>query len=98
MLTMERNRLGGCPDRRVRADLEAHVAWLRRRLGRAEQELAEAVRASPAWRAEDDLLRGIPGVGPVASRTLLAELGALTGKQAAALAGLAPFADDSGRR
>jgi transposase len=101
MLTMERNRLGGCGDGGVAADLRAHVAWLERRLAHADRELRAAVAASPAWREKEDLLRGIPGVGPVASRTLLAalpELGALTGKQADALAELAPFADDSGRR
>jgi transposase len=101
MLTMERNRLGGCADRRVTADLRAHVAWLERRLGRADDDLAEAVRRSPVWRERDDLLRSIPGIGPVASRTLLAalpELGDVTGRQAAALVGVAPLDDDSGRR
>lgn len=101
MLTMERNRLGGCSDRRVQTDLKAHVAWLERRLERAEQDLAAAVQASPVWRAKEDLLRSIPGIGPVASRTLLAalpELGTVTGKQAAALVGLAPLDDDSGKR
>lgn len=101
MLTMERNRLGSCTDRHVVTDLKAHIAWLQRRLERAEEDLAEAVRSSPVWRAKDDLLRSIPGIGPVASRTLLAalpELGTVTGKQAAALVGLAPLDDDSGKR
>lgn len=101
MLTMEGNRLGSCTDRRVLTDLKAHIAWLQRRLERAEKELAQAVRASPVWRAKDDLLRSIPGIGPVASRTLLAalpELGKVTGKQVAALVGLAPLDDDSGKR
>jgi transposase len=43
----------------------------------------------------------VTGIGPVVSRTLLAEvpeLGTLSGKRVAALVGLAPFADDSGRR
>jgi transposase len=101
MLTMETNRLGSCADRAVRADLEAHVAWLSQRLARSDQELKAAVQASPAWRAKDELLRSIKGIGPVASRTLLAalpELGTLADRQAAALAGLAPFDDDSGPR
>lgn len=101
MLTMERNRLGGCGDAVVRADLEAHVAWLLERLAGCEKDLEAAVRACPAWREKEDLLRSIPGIGPVASRTLLAalpELGRITSKQAAALAGLAPFDDDSGTR
>lgn len=101
MLTMERNRLGTCVDGTVRADLQAHIAWLYERLGQADKDLKAAVQASPAWRDKEDLLRSIPGIGPVASRTLLAalpELGTLTNKEAAALAGLAPFADDSGTR
>lgn len=101
MLTMERNRLGTCTDPAVRTDLEAHLAWLSERLLRSEKELKEVVRASPVWREKDDLLQSIKGVGPVASRTLLAalpELGTVTNKEAAALAGLAPYDDDSGQR
>jgi transposase len=101
MLTMERNRLGTCRDAAVRSDLEASVAWLEARVAAADAALGEAIRRSPAWREKDDLLRGVPGVGPVTSRTLLAalpELGTLTGKRIAALAGLAPMADDSGGR
>ena len=100
MHAMEKDRLGSCAEPAVRADLEAHLAWLAERLAKAEADLAAAVLASPAWRAKEDLLRGIPGIGPVASRTLLAalpELGSLGPKQAAAPAGLAPYARDSGR-
>ena len=72
MLRMERNRLGTCADAAVRADLEAHVAYLLERLAGCDKELDFAVKASPAWREKEDLLRSIPGIGPVASRTLLA--------------------------
>jgi transposase len=99
MRVMETNRLETCTDATVRARIEAHVAWLEAELEDAERRLEEAVQASPAWRARDELLRSIPGIGPVASRTLLAslpELGAIGGGQAAALAGLAPFARESG--
>jgi transposase len=54
---------------------------------------------SPVWRAKEDLLRSLPGVRPVVSRTLLAdvpELGHLNRKQIAALVGVAPLARDSG--
>ena len=101
MLTMEQNRLDRCGDAAVRADLGEHIAWLRDRLLHSEKELAQAVRSSPVWREKDELLQSIKGVGPVTSRTLLAalpELGRVTGKEAAALAGLAPFDDDSGQR
>src|SRR5436853_397261 len=63
--------------------------------------LAEAVKANPAWREKDELLRSIPGLGPVSSLTLLAalpELGNLDGGKLSSLVGLAPFADDSGTR
>jgi transposase len=70
-------------------------------LGDAILEVAAAVRRSPAWREKDRLLRSIKGVGPVVSRTLLAdlpELGTRAPGKLSALAGLAPFASDSGRR
>jgi transposase len=101
MRVMETNRLGSCADPTVRAGLERHLAWLGAEVADADLRLAEAVKASPAWREKDELLRSIPGLGPVSSLTLLAalpELGALDGGKLSALVGLAPFADDSGTR
>ena len=101
MQVMESNRLGSCADATVRAGLERHLAWLKAEVADADRRLAEAVKASPAWREKDELLRSIPGLGPVSSLTLLAalpELGALDGGKLSALVGLAPFADDSGAR
>jgi transposase len=99
MRVMESNRLETAADAAVRAGIERHVAWLDAEAADVDRRLDEAVRASPAWRERDELLRGIPGIGPVVSRTPLAalpELGALDGGRAAALAGLAPYARDSG--
>jgi transposase len=80
---------------------------IRRVIGMLEKELAEldgdidtSVRGSPAWREKENLLASVPGVGPVISRTLIAdlpELGTLSRKQIAALAGLAPFTRQSGQ-
>jgi transposase len=101
MRAAEQNRLGTATAPQVRASLQAHVAWLSKQLGKVDKELAAAVEASPVWRAKDELLRSIKGVGPTVSRTLLAalpELGSLTRQQAAALAGLAPLNRDSGQR
>jgi transposase len=99
MRTAEHNRLGlAAPG--VARGIRDHIAWLDRQLDRVGRELAAAVAASPVWRARDDLLRGVPGVGPVVSCTLLAELpelGTVSGRRIAALAGVAPVADDSGR-
>jgi transposase len=100
MRSAEKNRLGGACPEPVRASLEAHVAWLTEQIARVEKDLGAAVEASPVWKAKDDLLRGIKGVGPAVSRTLLAalpELGTLTRQQVAALAGLAPRNRDSGQ-
>src|SRR3954470_12706218 len=99
MRLMESNRLGACSDPTVRAGLERHIAWLEAEAEAADRLLAEAVKASPAWKQRDELLRSIPGLGPVTSLTLLAalpELGSLNGGKLSALVGLAPFADDSG--
>jgi transposase len=101
MRVAEQNRLGAAAAAKVRASLQAHIDWLSRQLAKVDQELAAAVQASPVWRAKDELLQSIKGIGPAVSRTLLAalpELGELTRQQVAALAGLAPLNRDSGRR
>lgn len=98
MLTAERNRLEHALPA-VRRDLLQHIRWLERRLRDVDHDLDRTVQSSPVWRAKEDLLRSIPGVGPVTSRTLigdLPELGTLNRKQIAALVGVAPMARDSG--
>ena len=99
MLTMEKNRLAMAATERMKKSLTKHIAWLEEALRRANDDIDKAVRASPAWREQEDLLRSVPGIGPVSARTLLAELpelGALNKKQIAALVGVAPLNRDSG--
>lgn len=98
MLTAEKNRLGPAPPP-VRKGIRTHITWLERRLADLDRELTQAIRESSVWREKDDLLRSAPAVGPVLSRTLLAnlpELGTLTRQQIAALVGVAPLNRDSG--
>ena len=100
MRVSEGNRLRPGLPAAVRAGVEEHVAWLDERVAALDREVATVVRRTPAWRQRDRLLRSVPGFGPVVSRTLLAdlpELGARPHGKLAALAGLAPFAADSGR-
>jgi len=71
MLTAERNRIGAAPEVAHR-ELQAHIRWLERRMAGLDTDLDQAIRTSPAWRAEENLLRSVPGVGPIVARTLLA--------------------------
>lgn len=99
MRTAEQNRLGSAAAPAVRRNLEAHIAYLSGQVDDLDRELSRAIQESPCWKAKDDLLRGVPGVGGVTSRTILAllpELGTLSNKRISALVGLAPVARDSG--
>lgn len=96
--TAEKNRLGSAP-RTIQADIQAHITWLERRLADWNDDLGKAIRASPVWREPDDLLQSTPGVGPVLSHTLVAdlpELGTFSRQQVAALVGVAPLNRDRG--
>jgi transposase len=98
MLTAEKNRLASASSS-IRKSLRAHITWLEHELERTDTELTNAIQQSPVWREKDQLLRSVPGVGPVLTSTLLAnlpELGTLTHKQIAALVGVAPLNRDSG--
>ena len=100
MMTAERHRLA-LATKSVRKRIEKHIAWLERQLEDLDGELDDVIKKSPVWRAKENLLRSVPGVGPILARTLLAELpelGHLDRKEIAKLAGVAPLADDSGKR
>jgi len=100
MRVAEQNRSRGVPPR-IRAQIREHIIWLNRCLADLDRELGQLVRSSPVWRERVDLLRSTPGVGPVLSATMLAdlpELGTLSHKQIAALVGLAPLNQDSGKK
>lgn len=99
MLVAERMR-----QRRAQASLRAkigeHIAWLQKALADLDGELEDSVKSSPIWREKEKLFRSVPGVGPILTVTLLAELpelGRLNRQQIAALVGVAPFNRDTGR-
>ena len=98
MLTAEGNRVSRAAEP-VQKRIHAHISWLEQELADINKDLGRLIRESPLWREKDNLLRSAPGVGPVLSSTLLAdlpELGSLNRKQIAALVGVAPFNRDSG--
>ena len=99
MLVAERQRRGSTLPA-LRPRVEAHIRWLVAEQEALERELEQTLRRSPLWREREDLLRSVPGIGPVVSATLIAdlpELGRLNRKEIAALVGVAPLNCDSGR-
>ena len=100
MLTAERNR-ATMARRAVRRSIQEHIRWLERRVHDTEGDLTAMIQGSPLWRAQEDLLRSVPGVGPITARMLIAllpELGALSRRQIASLVGVAPLNRDSGQQ
>jgi len=105
MLAAERNRLAAFTvtrrpqGRRAVESIQATIQWLGKQLESIDKAIEDQLKSSPIWREKEDLLRSVPGVGPVTARTLLAdlpELGTLDRKRIAALVGVAPFNRDSG--
>ena len=97
---VERNRRRSLTRSKLIKGLERILAALQKELSDVENDIDEAVRGTPAWREKDELLQSVPCVGPKVSSMLIAELpelGTLTRRKIAALVGVAPMADDSGK-
>lgn len=100
MIGAEKQREKRLTEPRLRRSIARLVTALQKELTEVDGEIDDQIRGSPAWRETEDLLRSVPGIGPVIARTLMAEmpeLGSLDRRQVAALAGLAPFTRQSGR-
>ncbi len=83
----------------ITTSLTAHVTHLRQQLADTDRDLTAYLTTHPRWEATHQLLRSVPGIGPVTAATLLAELpelGTLRRQEVAALVGVAPMARDSG--
>jgi transposase len=100
MQTMEKNRLGTATPR-IRPQLEAHLTWLAGQIQELDGKIEHQVQDHPAFQQKAELLVTVPGIGRITCATLLAdlpELGSLSRQKIAALVGVAPFHDESGRR
>lgn len=100
MRTAELNRLGRATAKTVVRSHRDLLKAIERELEDLDRQIGEQIKQSPAWRAKDELYRSVPGVGGGTSRMLVAEmpeLGTLSRTQIAALAGLAPYDNDSGK-
>ena len=101
MVAVEKNHRHAAGDSaRVLKNINAHIDYLEKQIKALEDEMDHFVDTTDTYRAKDELLQSIPGIGPQVSRTLLAylpELGKGTRQQITALVGLAPYNDDSGQ-
>lgn len=100
MIVAERQREQRTAITRVHKSILRHIRMLEKELADIDHEIGTLVRGSPAWRDKEDLLVTFPGIGNTLARTLLAEvpeLGCLTRREIASLAGVAPFTRQSGR-
>jgi transposase len=96
----ERNRLQHFRNRQVRADIASHIRILEARSKKLEGAIRALVQDNAELARNNARMQEIPGVGPIVAATLLAELpelGTRDRRAIAALAGLAPLANDSGR-
>jgi transposase len=84
----------------VHANIDELIEFLDKQIADIDDDMRKLIKKTPAWREADELLQSVPGVGPVLSSTLTAlvpELGQLNRKEIAALVGVAPFNNDSGK-
>ena len=100
MITAEENRSRMVVAKQSRKSIKRLLAALRRELESLDADLDDHIRNSPVWRVREALMTSVPGVGTGTARTLLAELpelGRLDRREIAALAGLAPWTQQSGK-
>lgn len=98
MITAEENRLQTAQPKVARG-IRQHLGWLEKKVKQLDTEMEERMHSCPEWRATEEILRSVPGVGPVLSAAIIAglpELGWADRRQIAALVGVAPLNRDSG--
>jgi transposase len=101
MRIAQKNRLATASAKKVRKDIQATIAFLEKRLSALDQEIDSWLQSTPIDQSRANLMQSFIGVGQTTVRSLLItlpELGNVNNKQIAALAGLAPFAKDSGNK
>jgi transposase len=83
----------------LRKRLKKHISFLELELKLIDSDMDDMLKESSIWREADDLLQSVPGIGEKSSRILLGflpELGTVSSREIARLAGLAPLNHDSG--
>lgn len=101
MLTAEKNRRGSAATETVRDEIKDHIDWLAERIAELDEQLQALLKSSSLWLGKDDILQSVPGIGPVVSFSMLAdlpELGTLSRQKISKLVGVAPLNCDSGQQ
>jgi transposase len=95
----EDNRLEACGDSTVRKLLQQSIARLKKQVAALEKQIVAVIAADAGFAAKAAVARQVTGIGPATVACLLAhlpELGYVNRQEVAALAGLAPYNNDSG--
>jgi transposase len=101
MLQAETSRLEHADNAHVLKSLRTSIRAITTALAAIEAEIVRLLEADEELARKAQLMRTVPGVGPVVAATMMAhmpELGTLSRGRVAALAGLAPYDDDSGEQ
>jgi transposase len=99
--TAETNRLENLTSKTVRRDIQQVIDLLNKNLDRIEKAILKLLESDDHWKRKREIIESVPGLGPVNSATLVAELpelGEVNRQQASALVGVAPFNCDSGQQ
>lgn len=99
MIAMEANRRQQARSESVRSSIDKVRTRLLAEREELDKQIFKLLRSDDAWNGKTQLLQSTPGVGPTTAATLVAELpelGRISNKAIASLAGLAPFDRDSG--
>jgi len=99
ILIAEKNRRGSAATDTVREEIDEHIDWLDQRIAALDEQLKGMLKTSAVWQSNDAILQSVPGIGPVVSVSMLAELpelGTLNRQRISKLVGVAPLNRDSG--
>jgi transposase len=101
MRTQEKNRQHQATQKAIQKSIEKHIAHMDKQIAAIDARIEEMIADNTDWSEKDKILQSVPGVGPKTSQVLISalpELGTINRQEIAALAGVAPFCDDSGKR
>jgi transposase len=101
MLTDEKNRRASAATDTVRDKIKEHIDWLEECIAELDEQLKALLQSSVRWQAKDKILQSVPGIGPVTSFSVIAdlpELGTLNRQKISKLVGVAPLNRDSGQQ